>query len=78
MNELIEQNKIDLENLNAKLAMQKSDAERLSVYIEDAIQSEDYEEASDLAKLLKETCDRIAKLNTMIAVRKEVYYVLHD
>ena len=78
MNELIEQNKIDLENLNAKLAIQKSDAERLSVYIEDAIQSEDYEEASDLAKLLKETCDRIAKLNTMIAVNKEVNYVLHD
>lgn len=78
MNELIEQNKIDLENLNAKLAIQKSDAERLSVYIEDAIQSEDYEEAGDLAKLLKETCDRIAKINTMIAVHKEVCYVLHD
>lgn len=68
---------INLENLDEELAIQKSDAERLSVYIEDAIKSEDYEEAGDLAKLLKVTCDRIAKLKTMIAVRKEVYYVLH-
>lgn len=67
---------IALEKLNEELAIQKSDAERLSIYIEDAIQSEDYEEAGDFAKLLKDTCIRIAKLNKMIALSKEVSNVL--
>jgi hypothetical protein len=57
---------IELEKLNEELAIQKSDAERLSVYIDDAIQSEDYEEAGDIAKLLKDTCVRIAKLSAKI------------
>ena len=57
---------IEIEKLNEELAIQKSDAERLSIYIDDAIQSEDYEEAGDMAKLLKDTCVRIAKLSAQI------------
>ena len=59
-------NSITLEKLNEELAIQKSDVERLSIYIEDAIQSEDYEEAGDMAKLLKDTCVRITKLSAQI------------
>jgi hypothetical protein len=68
---------MNFQNLVKALVTQKSDAERLSVYIEDAIQSGDYEEAGSLANLLKDTCDRIATLKTMIAVHKEVNCVLH-
>ena len=59
-------NSITLEKLNEELAIQKSDAERLSIYIGDAIQSEDYEEVGDLAQLLKNTCSAIANLSSQI------------
>mgnify|MGYP003293132608 CR=1 FL=1 len=57
---------LEIEKLNEELEIQKSDVERLSVYIEDAIQMEDYEEAGDMAQLLKDTCVRIAKLSSKI------------
>ena len=57
---------IELEKLNEELDILKSDASRLSVYIEDAIQVEDYEEAGDLSQLLKNTCSAIANLSSQI------------
>lgn len=66
MEELIRISKIELEKLNEELAIKKSDAERLSIYIDDAIQAEDYEEAGDCGNLLKDTCIRIANLSSRI------------
>lgn len=59
-------NSITLEKLNEELDILKGDTGRLSVYIEDAIQAEDYEEVGDLAQLLKNTCSAIANLSSQI------------
>ncbi len=73
MNDLIAMGKVQLKELNKELEIQKSDAARLSVYIDDAIKEGDYQETLDYANMLKDTCIRIDNLSREIAyIEKQI------
>jgi hypothetical protein len=72
MDELIQIYKVEIEKLNEELVIQKSNAERLSIDIDDAIAAGDYEAVLDYSFSLKDTCIRINGLSSRIDDHKKM------